>query len=146
MTSDPGYTASLDKARHLGLDVFVLPFRRATGVAFSGGGRAYADLYGPPHTPEAALVLAHEVAHHELGHIATGWTSTPAWVWEYPANRTALDAVAPYYDEDTMYRLREICRDHVRRLMQPYIDNEIWHHADLCAALWAGCDVSGWPS
>lgn len=142
----PLYRENLHKVRACGVDVFVLPTPfTPTGMAwavFTGDPAAkslYITITGSVHSPLWLFVLLHEAAHHMLGH-TTRQTSLPDWMVEKAADDIALDLIRSLQPWAAAYCEREV-RQHIRGIMQGYIDHDIWVHVDLTVADWAGCVV-----
>lgn len=136
----PQFRKALHDTRATGIDVFVLP--RALplhGEAFrSLEGKEYINMIGSIHNRLWLFVLLHEVAHHTLGHTGLEWSSTPSWIIEKQADEVALAMLADLHPAAVPYA-EQASKDHIRPILQWYIDADIWHHVDEATAIWAGC-------
>jgi hypothetical protein len=134
---------AIGNIRATGISVLVIPRDGdLAGLSYGSPGdpiSRYIDLYGDPSDPLMIYVLAHEVAHHLYGDL-TAWNSLPAWSVEYRADQFALKAIREGIPD--LYPAAEaMAKQNTARIMQEYIDADVWHHVDLKIADWAGCDV-----
>ena len=124
----------------IGYTVTLLPGRGLpAGEAWTKDGVRHIQVKGSPRHPLWFFVLLHEAGHHALGHCGI-WTSRPAWQVEYSADRWALNLIKDL-EPDTLAVCERASRDHIRPMLQDYIDAEIWNHVDYDVALWAGCTL-----
>lgn len=91
---------------------------------------------------EYIFVLFHEIAHHRLGHMHMH--TYPIWVEEYEADRWAFDRCVEVYGEGSwqVAELETKRKEHIRPILQGYIDYGLSHDVDAKIALWAGCDLT----
>lgn len=136
----PRFRKALHDTRATGIDVFVLP--RALPLhceAFqSPDGKAYINMNGSVHNRLWLFILLHEVAHHTLGHTGRVWSSAPDWIIEKQADEVALALLDDLHPAAVPYA-EQAAKDHIRPILQWYIDADIWHHVDDATAIWAGC-------
>lgn len=123
------------------IDIFVIPTPLPVeGVAFRSVGKRYINISGSVHSLIWLFVLYHEVFHHRLGH-TDRWTFVPIWLNEFHADAKALEMiqlVQPYaYDV-----CERNAQNHIRQMLQAYIDMDMSFHVDMEIAVWAGCDLT----
>ena len=137
-------TPTQDTLRALGVALFVIPRAgQPEGNAYyTSDLRPQITLWGNPRSPEGEFVLWHEMAHlvyHDVHPLMI--TSLPLWAIEHRADQYALREMSRRTDAETLARLEQMARDHIRPLMQPLIDNNIDRHVDRDIAAWAGCKL-----
>lgn len=130
--------------RALGISLFVIP---RTGppegnAYYTSDLRPQITLWGNLRSPEGEFVLWHEMAHlvyHDVHPLMT--TTLPLWTIEHRADQYALRKMSRRTDAETLARLEQMSRDHIRPLIQQMIDDNIDHHVDRQIAQWAGCQL-----
>lgn len=130
------------RVRSCGIDIFVIPMQVTTseGEAWAEDGRRFINIMSDATGPGLAHIIAHELAHHLLGH-TTVWTSLPGWHLEYSAEREALEYLAAVCDDEVMNRLTDEARAYVRPFIQQFLDHGITNHGEVPAGMWAGCRI-----
>ena len=142
--SDSPADRLLAAARALGIDVFILPAPVTPGIegtAWRDGWRLLINLYTAERTPYWAHLLAHEVAHHLLGHTSYR-TSETRWTHEYAAERLALEILSRHYDEPTVWAAEQRAKAYIRPMVGRLLDYGICHHGEIDVGIWAGCEIT----
>lgn len=130
--------------RSKGINLFVLPGdlpNEPLGRAYMKDGRPHIDVFTGATGVRLSHVMAHELAHHDLGH-TQGWSSLPTWRAEYEAEMAAIEMMAPWMSYEEMAGLEDDARLFLRPILQAWIDDGITAHGEMDAAVWAGCDIS----
>jgi hypothetical protein len=134
----------LAAARAHGIDVFVLPSPdQSYGLAYRGPDRrSYIHVSGDLALAETSKILAHELAHHVLGHMDFAVSSHDMHEMEYEAESWALDHIGQYFSKHAMFCLREQARDYMRMLIELTFDDVYTERpAVRDIMVWAGCDM-----
>ena len=138
------YRSILAVARRAGLNVFLIPADKIRGSAFrASDGRGYINIFcNDGMGVISAHILAHEVGHRALGHTARR-TSVPTWVEEYQAEQFVINILGHFCTHEEIAQVEEWARDHIRPMVQRFLDAGIFHHGEIDAGIWAGCHIPG---
>jgi hypothetical protein len=134
-----------DLIRAQGIDLFIWPIRRKDRLwgqaALHCDKRKLIEMYMPWRDLRLAHILAHELAHHDLGHTVKEPDFQPHWRLEYEAEMRALEILAPWCSYHEIAQLEDWSRDHIRPKVQDYLDDGIWVHGEVDVGIWAGCGI-----
>lgn len=135
--------ATRKEARKQGIDVFCIPLIAPYGVlgtAWQYEGRRLINIFSDQSGVDLAYVLAHEIAHHVLGHFTTKACGSTLHM-EFEAEMWAIRFLGPHLSYDDGARIEELARDYLRPALQRRLRADEYQIMDHDVAIWAGCDV-----